>query len=350
MVIGAAIFIGATYAIFVSHNLNAATFSILVIPFFYYLGLRHCLRSKSHIPISVNFHFSRKCNYNCAFCFHTSTTSHVASLSDIERGLGLLKRAGMRKINFAGGEPFLYPKLLGAMLTHCKDVLHLESVSIVSNGSKITQAFLRAHAHRIDVLAVSCDSFVPATSAAIGRVDASGEPTQHITQLHRIAAWCAEYGIALKINTVVCRHNVGEDMRGPLEQLAPVRWKVFQVLIVPGENDNEHTERDARKLVVSGDEFAAFCRMHQHVKGFTPEDNQLMANSYLILDEYLCFLDKDCAGKSESILDVGVQQALQAVNWDQEAFFERGGIYDWSKASMKEAACRGGTGDEQFEW
>ncbi|PHH85098.1 hypothetical protein CDD83_891 [Cordyceps sp. RAO-2017] len=40
------------------------------------------------VPVSVNYFFTR-------------------------RGLGLLKRAGMLKLNIAGGEPFLYPKFPG---------------------------------------------------------------------------------------------------------------------------------------------------------------------------------------------------------------------------------------------
>ena len=69
--------------------------------------------STTTTPISVNYHFTRKCNKTCAFCFHTEKSSDVASQADMARALTLLKQAGMRKINFAGGEPFLYPDLLG---------------------------------------------------------------------------------------------------------------------------------------------------------------------------------------------------------------------------------------------
>lgn len=65
------------------------------------------------IPISVNYHLTRRCNKECGFCFHTAKSSHVASLEEAKRALTLLKHAGMKKINFAGGEPFLNPKFLG---------------------------------------------------------------------------------------------------------------------------------------------------------------------------------------------------------------------------------------------
>ncbi|PHH85100.1 hypothetical protein CDD83_893 [Cordyceps sp. RAO-2017] len=34
---------------------------------------------------------------------------------------------------------------------------------------------------------------------------------------------------------------------------------------------------------------------------------------------------------SKSILPVGVGRGLRAVYWDEEAFLERGGVYDWTR-------------------
>lgn len=46
------------------------------------------------IPRSVNYHFTRKCNYQCGFCFHTAKTSYMLDLDDAKRGLRMLKNAG----------------------------------------------------------------------------------------------------------------------------------------------------------------------------------------------------------------------------------------------------------------
>jgi radical S-adenosyl methionine domain-containing protein 2 len=64
----------------------------------------------------VNYFPSRKCNYTCGFCFYTETLSYVLLVAEAKRGLQLLKEAGMRKLNIAGGESFLYPKLLTEIL------------------------------------------------------------------------------------------------------------------------------------------------------------------------------------------------------------------------------------------
>ena len=77
-----------------------------------------------------------------------------------------------------------------------------------------------------------------------------------------------------------------------------------------------------------------------------------MASSYLLLDEYMCFLDKGegMITKSESILKVGVQKAMGQVVWDKASFLDRGGIYDWGRLDMaQEGGCGSGSNDK-LQW
>ena len=50
--------------------------------------------TKKRIPESVNYHFTRQCNYECGFCFHTAKTSFVLPIEEAKRGLMMLKDAG----------------------------------------------------------------------------------------------------------------------------------------------------------------------------------------------------------------------------------------------------------------
>jgi radical S-adenosyl methionine domain-containing protein 2 len=61
-----------------------------------------------------------------------------------------------------------------------------------------------------------------------------------------------------------------------------------------------------------------------------PESNEIMRGSYLILDEYMSFLDKGDGEEkaSESILDIGVRKEMAQVRWEWTTFVERGGFYD----------------------
>lgn len=252
------------------------------------------LRGQVITPVSVNYHFTRKCNKECGFCFHTEKTSYIASEDQMKHGLYLLKKADMRKINFAGGEPFLYPKKLAMLCRFCKEELGLESVSIITNGTKVTKKWLEQNGRWIDVLGVSCDSFNEQTNIAIGRGTGN-----NVRQLFNIRDWCQKLGIKFKLNTVVCIYNWDEDMADTIQKLNPFKFKAFQALYVEGENDAEENDvelnkrkRNAKKLLISNEQFKVFCDKHRHLESFVPEPNSIMASSYLILDEYLCFLDK----------------------------------------------------------
>ena len=50
------------------------------------------------IPESVNYHFTRTCNYSCGFCFHTAKTSFNLPLEEAKRGLEMLVKEGMKKV------------------------------------------------------------------------------------------------------------------------------------------------------------------------------------------------------------------------------------------------------------
>lgn len=68
---------------------------------------------------------------------------------------------GMQKINFSGGEPFLpnRGRHLGEMVKFCKVDLNLPSVTIVTNGSMVKEAWFKDYGQYLDIMAVSCDSF-----------------------------------------------------------------------------------------------------------------------------------------------------------------------------------------------
>jgi len=200
---------------------------------------------KSKAPISVNYHFSRRCNYKCGFCFHTSKNSNMLSLDQAKIGLLKLKNSGMRKINFAGGEPFLYPKFLADLVKYCKTDLKIESVSIISNGSLIKESWLEKNADYIDILGISCDSFKEDVNVKIGRGDG-----KQIANIFRIRELCFKFNIKFKLNTVVCKYNYMEDMNEFIERLQPFRWKCFQCLIVKTENDgNTNSLRNAEDFL-----------------------------------------------------------------------------------------------------
>lgn len=145
---------------------------------------------------------------------------------------------------------------------------------------------------------------------------------------------CHKYGIKLKINTVVFSENHHIDMSDFITELNPLRWKVFQVLVLGNENTGGDTKRDASDLSVSGADFDAFIARHQAACDLAgirlvPEPNETMQNSYILLDEELRLLDSSSGSKmaGPKVLDVGVDKAMELAGFDPVAFAARDGAY-----------------------
>ena len=299
--------------------------------------------STSHSErIAVNYHITRQCNYNCGFCFHTAKTSHVEKEENAKRIVRELREAGFRKINFAGGEPVRQGKILGKLGQYAKEVCHYESVSIISNGSKIKEDWFKEYGQYLDILGISCDSIDEEINKKIGRGHGN-----HLQFVRNAAKWCKQYDVKFKLNTVVNRFNCHTDMSSIIAEIQPMRWKIFQVLPLDGENRGENAKRDVTPFLIENEEFQTFIDRNrlnlQDPSIMKIEGNDVMQSSYILVDEYGCFLDSSTGGKvqTKSILDVGVEMAWEELissdggGYDAKSFHARDGEYSelWSKAS-----------------
>lgn len=284
-------------------------------------------------PISVNYFPSRRCNMSCKFCFHTAKTSSVLPLDEAKRGLELLADAGMEKLNVAGGEPFLNPTFLGSILRFAKHTLGV-STSVISNGSLVAKTWLEKHANDVDIFGISCDSFDPSTNVALGRVAPGLSPDDHLAQVNRVADWCHQFEVSFKLNTVVTSLNHREDMNNHIAVLDPFRWKVFQCLVLEGENAGLNDDlRDATDLVIPDAHFTAFLDRHSAQLALVPESNDEMQASYLLLDEHMRWLDCSRGAKVPrpvSILD-DPSEVYDHAGFDYDMFLQRGGVYKWAR-------------------
>ena len=277
--------------------------------------------------LTINWHILEACNYDCYFCYakfgrrsifskqYEGILREVAKLnhSRIDFLNGSVTAENIR-INFAGGEPFLETKLKHAIEMAFEFGLN---PSFISNGSLVTDDFIRELGPLISVAGFSVDSFDAKRNNEIGRRDnkkeqVSFERMMQIFDLFREFAPQAQ----LKINTVVCRENINEDLSARLLELRPDRWKALQVIPIHGAEDRG----------VSGDEFASFLNRHRGVSvDVVPEDNADMSRSYLMIDPDGCFYQRDGSNylRSDPILEVGVFEALRGVEFDAETYAGR---------------------------
>ena len=137
------------------------------------MTIRNSSRSSLEIP-SVNYHLWEPCNMRCGFCF--------ATFQDTKREMNLpkghlpkeacisvvdqLAEFGFEKINFAGGEPTLCP-WLPALITRAKGYGMV--TSIVTNGSRLTEAWLDALKGSLDWVGLSIDTVDPEKLRHLGR-------------------------------------------------------------------------------------------------------------------------------------------------------------------------------------
>ena len=291
------------------------------------------------IPLAVNWHFWPWCNYGCKFCF--------ARFEDIPRADRLPKEiaitvpemlaaAGADKITFVGGEPTLCP-YLGDLLAASKDVGL--TTCIVSNATGLTEEFLDEWGHLIDWVGLSIDASNDEIHAEIGRGmrgDLARQRSHHLELAKQVWASCTQRGIRMKLNTVVCKANLDDDMSALVMELKPERWKIFEVLPVEGQNDG-----DVDDMLLEEEEFNSWVERHEWVADegiqFVPESNELMRGSYAMLDALGRFYSNTEGGHTygPSILDVGVMRAWEENCFLEDRFHDRGGIYEWNSDIRK---------------
>lgn len=295
-----------------------------------------CLDKKASpcLPTTVNLHFISHCNAACKYCFAGFDDLPVSRLQtgELIRIIKMIAAAPLppesgacrRKINFVGGEPTLAPDL--PLLVRAAKEAGLIT-SIVSNGFSLINSGLKAYAGSLDLLGLSIDSLSPVTNKHIGRT-VNGHFITQWDWMHLVHE-ARDIGIGLKINTVVNRFNLREDMSGFIIKAAPVRWKVFQVMPVEGQNMCSWIN-----LEVSDDEFQTYLNRHRRTEDFgielMGEPNELMRGSYAMISPDGRFFDSITGAHrySEPILNVGMQQAFAQVSFSSDKFNRRNGGYD----------------------
>jgi len=281
---------------------------------------------------SVNFHLWQPCNMRCKFCYATFQDvkrsilpkGHLPKEQAIEV-VRHLAAHGFQKITFAGGEPTLCPWLPELIRTAKEAGM---TTMIVTNGSRLSDAYLATLRPHLDWVALSIDSLDEATNQAIGRAE-PGRGAIATEGYRALVDRVKAHGFRLKVNTVVNRLNRKQDLSDFINYARPERWKLLQALPIIGQND---AHIDA--LTVTEAQFEAFVQRHAALADTTrivPETNAQVRGSYVMVDPAGRFFD-DVEGihrYSLPILDVGTHIAIQQVCYDEQLFEARNGRYAW---------------------
>ena len=298
------------------------------------------------LPPAVNWHFWPWCNYGCTFCFATFEDIDRSNSLEKELGFKLLEEMAtedVEKVTFVGGEPTLCP-WLGEYLVKAKSLAL--TTCIVSNGTGLSEEFLDSWHEYIDWVGISIDASDDRLHYIMGRgtkADLAEGRSRHLEAA--LTAWerCQKLGIRMKLNTVVCKANLDDNMTETVLQLMPERWKAFQVLPIDGQNDGR-----VENLLISEDEFSEWVERHKGVSNeginFIPETNELMTGSYVMIDSLGRFYSNIEGGHkyTRSILEIGIKEAWRENQFNEHHFIEREGIYDWRTLPSTNDDCNGG--------
>ncbi|MCX7550284.1 viperin family antiviral radical SAM protein [Xanthomarina sp. F2636L] len=293
------------------------------------------MKSIQPIP-SVNYHLWEPCNMRCKFCFATFKDVKQTILpkghlpeADALKVVEHIAAAGFKKITFAGGEPLLC-KWLPKLIMKAKGLGM--TTMIVTNGSKLTDAFLKANIDYLDWIAVSVDSLEEENNIKIGRAITGKSPLSKGFYFDLVDN-IKKYGYGLKINTVVNKINYKDNLTELIEYAKPQRWKVLQVLPIVGQNDIKIDD-----FIITTEEYNYFLKTHTAIETIVPESNDEIKGSYVMVDPAGRFFD-NAAGThnySKPILEVGIKEALKTVNYNLNKFLDRGGVYDWENVKNKD--------------
>lgn len=288
--------------------------------------------SKQLNELVINWHITETCNYNCTYCFAKwgKPNELNRSLTSIEKLLDELANYFIHgdpeikrtldykdvRLNFAGGEPMMLgrPFSIALMIAKQKGF----KTSIITNGSYLLKRRFALPKNTLDMIGISFDSQNYRVRKELGRIDRKGnsldigELKLAIEQLSH-----TQKGLKTKINTVVNALNWEEDLSQLISDIKPDKWKVLQVM-PSGRNE----------LLITDKQFNSFVERHSD-KGLliSSESNNTMTESYLMIDPNGRFYQnaKGLSGYiySERINDVGVEAALNQINFNSNRFMSR---------------------------
>ncbi len=279
--------------------------------------------------LTVNFHLTKACNMRCKYChsqFHYTKGKKLVNLDEILRIIDLLVASErFDRVNFVGGEPLLLKDITKIIEYSYKSGLY---VSIVTNGVFLTHNFLEKVAKNLRVIGISIDSLNKWTNWQIGRYfKNNGKITIPDKEFYLNKCQLVNrFRVPLKINTVVSRVNIDEDFSEFILNVRPIRWKLFQPLEIIGENSIQGFEITKQELLNFANRHIQYGISENIV---VPESNDIMRGSYVMIDPMGRFFDSVSGfyNLSESILKVGVENALQQINFFQSRYLQRNGTY-----------------------
>jgi radical SAM protein with 4Fe4S-binding SPASM domain len=228
------------------------------------------------IPIYAVFDVTNRCNLRCLHCYSAEQREELTT-TDVYHVLDKLSIAGVKIIDFGGGEPLLRPDIFD-ILTYSKQLGFYTSIS--TNGALLDKNYVnRLKTLGIDHVCISLDGAKPETHDHIRNTKGTYEKT--ISGIKN----CVNVGITTQISTVFMNNNIHElrDIYTLLESLHVDGWYLYD--FAPAgrgkELQQEVLTQEQRK------------HLFQYLQGIAPS-SKIMLKPY----PYLITLNSACGTKT----------------------------------------------------
>jgi len=274
----------------------------------------------------VNLHITEKCNYQCTYCYAVFKSENELELNEwknvVDKVSDYFISHGVRgRINLAGGEPTIV-RFLDELINYIdsKDI----DVSIITNASRLTKERIDSWTDKVSMIGISIDSLDRETNLIIGRKQ--GQHTLDYENLKGLLFYIKSKGMLLKVNTVISKLNVEEDITRLYNEVGFDRIKLLQVRIQ--ENCNEAS----KPTEINSIEFDVYVSkvMNKTHGTMIIETTDLIESSYVIIDPegYLISNANKMYSRVGNILEETLEKLILKANLDINKFNERYELVD----------------------
>lgn len=231
-------------------------------------------------PNVINYHITNRCNYQCKHCFARFDQKELP-FDDAKKVIDAIETYFKEtesinpRINIAGGEPLIYP-----YIDEIIDYISSKGikVSIITNGSSLTEKRVEKWAGKIETIGISIDAKSEKTNEKIGRCTNKG--ALDLAKIKSVCDKIHNLGIKLKINTVISKVNINEDLLSVYKELKPNKIKYLCVHVLENKN------KEASTILPTKDEFEDFVKRNLYNESCKTviEGSGYMSNSYFMVN------------------------------------------------------------------
>lgn len=276
---------------------------------------------KKNIDV-INLHLTEICNYSCSYCFAKFNNNGELVLEQwkdvVDKIANFYSTNKVKgRINLAGGEPMILPWLDELIYyIYNKGI----DVSIITNASFLTKDKIDNYKDKLSMIGVSIDSLDEETNKKIGRCTRKGK-TINYDYLVEVMNYAKSNGIILKVNTVVSKINLDQNISKLYNDIDFDRIKLLELRVNKGSNS------DAIKDAITNEQFETYCNKVKSMtnKKVVCESSNEIEDSYVFIDPYgfLISNSNDSHSKVGNVLNESLEDLIVKANFNLDKFLIR---------------------------